>query len=66
VTTLALFVGVGRVVTFEASRLRIRDKPGVNVLVWLARRMEVHVRNPTPSVRRLLSSTGAAGNLIIE
>jgi anti-sigma B factor antagonist len=53
--------------TFELSGLRFMDSAGIAVLVDAATKVDaVHLRNPSPIVRRVVEVTGLADVLHIE
>jgi stage II sporulation protein AA (anti-sigma F factor antagonist) len=52
---------------FDLSRLRFMDSAGIAVLLGAAAKVQsVHIRNPTPAVRRVVELTGLTQVLPIE
>lgn len=52
---------------FDLTRLRFMDSAGIAVLLGAAANVEsVHIRNPTPAVRRVVELTGLTQVLPIE
>lgn len=51
----------------DLSGLRFMDSAGISVLIGAAAKVEaVHLRNPSPAVRRVIELTGLTGVLPIE
>jgi anti-anti-sigma factor len=54
-------------VIFDFSELRFMDSAGIAVLVGAAAKLpHVHLRNPSPAVRRIVEITGLSDVLPIE
>jgi anti-anti-sigma factor len=52
---------------FDLARLRFMDSAGIAVLLGAAAKVQsVHIRNPTPAVRRVVELTGLTEVLPIE
>ena len=52
---------------FDLTRLRFMDSAGIAVLLGAAAKVQsVHIRNPTPAVRRVVELTGLTQVLPIE
>jgi anti-anti-sigma factor len=52
---------------FDLTRLRFMDSAGIAVLLGAAGKVEsVHIRSPTPAVRRVVELTGLSQVLPIE
>lgn len=47
-----------RRLTFDLRGLRFIDSAGIAILVALAAKVEVRLRNPSPIVRRVIEATG--------
>ena len=54
-------------VTFDLSALGFMDSSGIAVLINTAAKVsEVHLRQPSPIIRRVLESTGLSSLLTVE
>lgn len=53
-------------VIFDLGDLRFMDSAGIAVLIGVAKASEVHLRNPSPIVRRVVEVTGLSHVLAVE
>jgi anti-anti-sigma factor len=66
-TVASLAAGRPERLVFDLSGLRFMDSAGIAVLLGAADRVHaVHLRNPSPAVRRIVELTGLTAVLSIE
>ena len=66
-TVASIVAGRPERLIFDLTRLRFMDSAGIAVLLGAAAKVQsVHIRNPTPAVRRVVELTGLSQVLPIE